>query len=65
MVNVRRRRAGFASKFVLYLARALSVSEKLQLHLTLPLRVYAEGRGDSYRLEPNNCAGNLARNRRV
>ncbi|ADP10163.1 OmpA family protein [Erwinia sp. Ejp617] len=63
--NVPIRSARFASNYELSLARAQSVSEQLQQHLTQPQRVKAEGRGDSNPLAPNNSAGNRARNRRV
>ncbi|MCK8421218.1 OmpA family protein, partial [Erwinia amylovora] len=63
--NVPIRRARFASNYELSLARAQSVSEQVQQHLTQPQRVKAEGRGESNPLAPNTSAGNRARNRRV
>ncbi|WP_193323324.1 DotU family type VI secretion system protein [Erwinia endophytica] len=63
--NVPIRSARFASNYELSLARAQSVQERLQQHLTQPQRVKAEGRGESNPLVPNTSAANRARNRRV
>lgn len=63
--NVPIRSARFASNYELSLARAQSVTEQLQQHLSQPQRVKAEGRGESNPIAPNNSAANRARNRRV
>ncbi|KGT95223.1 hypothetical protein NG99_04130 [Erwinia typographi] len=63
--NVPIRSARFASNYELSLARAQSVQERLQQHLSQPQRVKAEGRGESNPLVPNTTAENRARNRRV
>ncbi|WP_199257286.1 DotU family type VI secretion system protein [Pantoea sp. BAV 3049] len=63
--NVPIRSARFASNYELSLARARSVQERLQQHLTQPQRVKAEGRGETNPLVPNTTAENRARNRRV
>ncbi|KAI0244637.1 hypothetical protein L0F63_005374 [Massospora cicadina] len=63
--NVPIRSARFASNYELSLARAQSVQERLQQHLTQPQRVKAEGRGETNPLVPNTTAENRARNRRV
>ncbi|WP_199737384.1 DotU family type VI secretion system protein [Erwinia psidii] len=63
--NVPIRSARFASNYELSLARAQSVQERLQQHLSQPQRVKAEGRGESNPLVPNTSAENRARNRRV
>ncbi|MDR0218553.1 MAG: DotU family type VI secretion system protein [Enterobacteriaceae bacterium] len=55
----------FASNAVLSLARAKSVMRELQLYLTYPHRVSAEGKGASDPLVPNNSPQNRAKNRRV
>ncbi len=63
--NVPIRSARFASNYELSLARAQSVQERLQQHLSQPQRVKAEGRGETNPLVPNTTAENRARNRRV
>ena len=63
--NVPIRSARFASNYELSLARAQSVREMLQKHLSQPERAKAEGRGETNPLAPNNSAENRARNRRV
>lgn len=63
--NVPIRSARFASNYELSLARAQSVQERLQQHLSQPERAKAEGRGESNPLVPNTTAENRARNRRV
>lgn len=63
--NVPIRSARFASNYELSLARAQSVQEMLQKHLSQPARARAEGRGETNPLVPNTTAENRARNRRV
>ncbi|QKJ85676.1 type VI secretion system protein ImpK [Paramixta manurensis] len=63
--NVPIRSARFASNYELSMARAQSVQEMLQKHLSQPERVKAEGRGETNPIAPNNTAENRARNRRV
>lgn len=63
--NVPIRSARFASNYELSLARAQSVQEMLQKHLSQPGRTKAEGRGETNPLVPNTTPENRARNRRV
>lgn len=63
--NMPIRSARFASNYALSLARAESVRSLLQVHLSQPERVSAQGRGDSYPVAPNDNEANRARNRRV
>jgi len=63
--NLPIRSVRFASNYELSLARAESVRQILQSHLTQPERVKAEGRGENSPLVANDSAENRARNRRV
>jgi len=63
--NLPIRSVRFASNYELSLARAESVRQILQSHLTQPERVTAEGRGENSPLVANDSSENRARNRRV
>jgi len=63
--NVPIRSARFASNWELSLARAESVTLRLQKYLDDPQRVKTEGRGESNPIAANNSKENRALNRRV